>query len=124
MAPGSATLEIDSPPTRHDLRVLARVRFPDPLGKERECFASITDLGPRSARVESARPLEKGWRVTLQVVFPGQRQYANRYVFLHYLVAGTHDEQNLHYDLEAIEMDGESRERLTHFLNRGTNGDI
>ena len=117
--PWFATLEIDSPPTRTDLRVLTRVRFREPGGDDRECFASIIELGPRRARIEAARPLEKGCRVTLHVVFPGQRQYANRHVQLHYVVCGTHDEMNLHYDLEATEMDGESRERLAHFLNRG-----
>lgn len=116
-------MEIDSTPTRTDLRVLTRVQFRDPGGTDRECFASITLLGPRSARIESARALEKGCRVALQVVFPGQRQYANRQVQLHYVVCGMHDEMNLHYDLEAIEIDGESRERLAQYLNRNANGE-
>ena len=116
-----ATLEIESAPSRTDLRLLTRVRFRERGGRDRACFASVTDLGPRSARIESARELEKGCRVTLQIVFPGQRQYANRQVDLHYVVAGAHDEHNLHYDLEAIEMDGESRERLALFLNRSPN---
>ena len=116
-----ADVETDKPPTRTDLRVLTRVRFRLADGTERECFASIIELSPRTARIESARPFEKGCRVTLQVVFPGQRQYASRHVQLHYIVSATSDEMNLHYDLEAIEMNAESRERLAHFLNRGTN---
>jgi hypothetical protein len=115
-------VETESAPTRTDLRVLTRVHFRDGAAGARECFASIIELGPRTARIESARPLEKGCRVTLQVVFPGQRQYANRHVQLHYVVCGAYDEENLHYDLEAIELDGEARERLTLFLNRSTNG--
>ena len=111
-------METESAPTRTDLRLLTRVHFRDATAGQRECFASITQLGPRAARIEAARPLEKGSRVTLQVVFPGQRQYANRHVQLHYVVCDAYDEENLHYDLEAIEMDGESRERLTLFLNR------
>ena len=103
--------------------MLTRVRFHLADGTDRECFASIIELSPRSARIESARPLEKGCRVTLQVVFPGQRQYASRHVQLNYIVCGAHDEMNLHYDLEAIEMDGESRERLTLFLNHSANGE-
>ena len=113
----------ETPPTRTDLRLLTRVQFRDANTGQRECFASITLLGPRNARIESARPLEKGCRVTLLVVFPGQRQYASRHVQLHYIVCGAHDEDNLHYDLEAIEMDGEARERIAHFLNRNTNGE-
>jgi hypothetical protein len=115
---GSAALDIEGAPIRTDLRLLTRVRFREPGGRDRACFASVTDLGPRSARIESARALEKGCRVTLQVVFPGQRQYSNRHVDLHYVVAGAHDEDNLHYELEVIEMDEESRERLALFLNR------
>ena len=115
-------METESP-TRTDLRLLTRVQFRDENAGARECFASITLLGPRRARIESARELEKGWRVTLQVVFPGQRQYANRHVPLNYIVSGAHDELNLHYDLEAIEMDSESRERLALFLNRRANGE-
>jgi hypothetical protein len=117
-ATGFRDVEFDSPPTRTNLRMLTRVRFREADGKDRECFASIIELGWRSARIESARALDKGCRVTLVVVFPGQRQYANRHVLLNYLVSGTHDEMNLHYDLEAIEMDAESRERLAHYLNR------
>ena len=110
-------------PTRTDLRLLTRVHFRDATTGQRECFASIIEMGPRTARIESARELEKGSRVTLHVVFPGQRQYASRHVQLHYLVCGTHDEDNLHYDLEAIEMAGEARERLALFLNRNPNGE-
>jgi len=116
-------VEIDTPPTLTDLRVLTRVRFREPDGTQRECFASITELSARTARIESARPLAKGCRVTLQVVFPGQRQYASRHVQLHYLVSGAHDESNLQYDLDVVEMDGESRERLDLFLNRIANGE-
>ena len=111
-------METESAPTRTGLRLLARVHFHDARNGRRECFASILELGPRRARIESAREIEKGSRVTLVVVFPGQRQYANRHVPLNYAVTGAHDELNLHYDLEAIEMDGESRERLALFLNR------
>jgi hypothetical protein len=114
-------VEIDTAPTRTDLRLLTRVQVRDAEQGQRECFASIIELGPRRARIESARPLEKGSSVTLQVVFPGQREYANRHVQLHYRVSGTRDEMNLHYDLAAIEMDGESRERLALFLNRNPN---
>jgi hypothetical protein len=116
-------VEFESPPTLTDLRLLTRVHFRDGNAGQRECFASIVELGPRTARIESARALEKGSRVTLQVVFPGQRQYASRHVQLHYLVCGAFDELNLQYDLEAIEMNGESRERLALFLNRGANGE-
>jgi len=116
-------VEIESPPTLTDLRLLTRVQFRDATTGQRECFASIIELGPRSARIESARPLEKGCRVTLQLVFPGQRQYASRHVLLNYVVCGAHDEENLHYDPEATEMGGESRERLALFLNRNPNGE-
>jgi len=114
-------VETEPAPTRTDLRLLTRVHFRDAEQGRRECFASIIELGPRSARIESARALEKGCRVTLQLVFPGQRQYASRHVLLNYVVCGAHDVANLHYDLEAIEMGGESRERLALFLNRNPN---
>jgi hypothetical protein len=103
--------------------VLTRVRFLQKEGTERECFASILELSPSTARIESARALEKGCQVTLQVVFPSQRQYADRHVRLKYVVCGVHDEHNLQYDLEAIEMDGESRERLALFLSRNPNAE-
>lgn len=113
----------ESIPTRTDLRLLTRVRFRDTDGSDRECFASIIELGARTARIESARPLEKGCGVTLQVVFPGQRQYANRHVQMSYFVSGAHDELNLHYDLEAAEMDAETRERLALYLSRDPHGE-
>jgi len=111
-----------TPPIRTDLRLLTRVHFRDAEGENRECFASIIELGPRTGRIESARPLEKGCRLRLQVVFPGQREYPNRHVQLHYVVRGAHDEENLLYDLDAAEMDRETRERLSLFLNRDPNG--
>jgi hypothetical protein len=107
-----------SPPVRTDLRLLTRVHFRDAAGCDRECLASILELGPRSGRIESARPLEKGCLLELRVAFPGQRQYANRHVQLRYFVRGPHDEPNLHYDLDAADMDGETRERLALFLSR------
>ena len=113
MADEAASWRGNRDPTRTDLRLLTRVQFRDAERGERECFASIIELGPRSGRIESARPLEKGdRRDPRRSVFPGQRQYANRHVQLNYVVRGPHDEPNLHYDLEATEMDGESRERL------------
>ena len=109
-------------PIRTDLRLLTRVQFRDASGAIRECLASIIELGPRTGRIESARPLEKGCRVTLHVVFPGQREYANRHVQLSYVVRGPHDEPNLLYDLDAIEMDRETRERLSLYLRRNPRG--
>jgi hypothetical protein len=46
-------------------------------------------------------------------------------VQLHYIVCGAFDELNLHYDLEAIEMNGESRERLCPVLEpQGERGEL
>ena len=106
----------EASPTRTELRLLTRVHFRDAEGESRECFASILELGPQTGRIESARPLETGCAVRLQVVFPGQRQYENRHVELCYVVRGPHDEPNLHYDLDATVMDGETRERLSLYL--------
>ena len=83
---------------------------------------SIVELGPRTGRIESARPLEKGCRLELRVVFPGQREYAKRHVRLHYVVREAYDEENLRYELDAIEMDPEARERLAAFLCRDPKG--
>ena len=107
-----------SPPVRSDLRLLTRVHFRDATGCERECLASILELGPRTGRIESARPLAKGCLLELRVVFPGQRQYPNHPVHLRYVVRGPHDEPNLHYDLDAADMDVETRERLALYLSR------
>ena len=105
-------------PTRSDLRLLARVHYRDGSGDVCECFASILELGPRGGRIESARPLERGSQLKLQVVFPGQRGYASRHVHLNYVVRGPHDEPNLHYDLDATEADDEALERLALYLQR------
>ena len=111
--PTSPHVETEADPTRTDLHLLTRVRFRDADGEEREFFASILELGPRSGRIESARPLETGCQLRLQVVFPRQRQYANRQVQLNYVVRGPHDEPNLLYDLDATEMDrGDARAPL------------
>jgi hypothetical protein len=107
-----------SAPVRTGLRLLARVHFRDATDCERESLASILELGPRGARIESARQLEKGCLLELRVVFPGQRKYASRHVKLRYVVRGPHDEPNLHYDLDAADMDGETRERLALYLSR------
>jgi hypothetical protein len=114
----------EAAPTRTELRLLTRVHFRDAEGESRECFASILELGPQSGRIESARPLETGCELRLQVVFPGQRQYANRHVELSYVVRRAHDEPNLHYDLDAINMDGETRERLALYLRREPSAEI
>ena len=111
-------MEPEADPTRSDLHLLTRVRFRDVDGEEREFFASIIELGPRSGRIESGRPLEKGCPVQLHLVFPNQREYASRQVRLSYVVRGPHDEPNLIYDLDAAEMDGETRERLSRYLRR------
>jgi hypothetical protein len=111
-------LVTDAIPTRGNLRLLTRVRFRDEDGTNREFFAHIIELGPRSGRIESARPLAIGSELSLQIVFPGQRKYQDRHVLLNYVVRKAHDEPNLLYDLEATRNDPEPRERLALFLNR------
>ena len=108
----------DAPPVRTDLRLLTRVRLRDASGEDCQFFASILELGPSSGRIESGRPLETGCRLQLHVVFPRQRQYASRQVQLNYVVRGPFDERNLLYDLDATEMDHETRERLAIYLRR------
>ncbi len=110
----------ESLPVRRDLQLLTRVHFRDALGESRECFGNILELGPRTLRLESGRPLEPGCHLLLQVVFPGQRHYPRSMVPLHYIVRGAHDESNLHYDLEATVMEKESHERLSLYLSRET----
>ena len=114
----SVRVEQEADPIRTDLHLLARLKFRDATGEERDFFASIIELGPRTGRIESGRPLEKGCSVQLHVVFPRQREYANRHVQLNYVVRGPHDEPNLIYDLDAAEMDRETRERLSRYLRR------
>ncbi len=111
-------MEAERPPTRTDLQLLSRVRFRDAAGEERECFGNILELGPQRARLESGRPLEAGVHLVLQVVFPGQRDYARSQVPLNYIVRGAHDEANLLYDLETTVLEKESHERLKLYLNR------
>ena len=111
-------MEPEAAPTRTDLHLLTRVRLRNADGEEREFFASLIELGPNSGRIESGQPLETGCHLELQLVFPHQRQYANRQVRLNYVVRGPHDEPNLLYDLDATEMDRETRERLSLYLRR------
>jgi hypothetical protein len=116
--PPDLRVQEESDPTRTGLHLLTRVRFRDADGEERKFFASIIELGPRRGRIQSGQPLERGCHVQLQLVFPHQRQYANRLVLLNYVVRGPHDEPNLLYDLDATEMDRETRERLSLYLRR------
>ena len=111
-------MEQEADPIRTDLNLLARARCRGTGGEEREFFANIVELGPRTGRIESGRPLEKGSPIRLNVVFPRQREYARRDVQLHYVVGGPHDEPNLIYDIHAAEMDDETRERLSRYLRR------
>jgi hypothetical protein len=111
-------VEQEADPIRTELHLLTRVRCRDANGEDREFFASIIALGPRSARIESGRSLEKGSAVELHLVFPRQREYASRQVRLSYVVRGPHDEPNLVYDLDAAAMDDEARERLSRYLRR------
>ena len=106
-------------PTRTDLQMLSRVRFRDAAGAERECFGNILELGPATARLESGRPLEAGMHLVVQVVFPGQRDFAQSQVPLNYIVRGAHDAANLLYDLETTVLEKESHERLALYLRRG-----
>ena len=57
-------VEPEDDPTRTDLHLLTRVRFSDADGEDREFFASILELGPRSGRIESGRPLETGCQLS------------------------------------------------------------
>ena len=114
----SLHVEPEADPTRTDLRLLTRVRLRSADGEDREFFASIIELGPRRGRIQSGQPLETGCHVQLQLVFPYQRHYAKRQVQLNYVVRGPHDEPNLLYDLDATEMDRETRERLSLYLRR------
>src|SRR5262249_10874960 len=61
-------VEQEADPIRTDLHLLARVRFRNAKGEDCECFASIVELGPRTGRIESGQPLEKGSPVKLQLV--------------------------------------------------------
>ena|SRR5688500_19209547 len=114
----SLRVEHEADPIRTDLHLLARVRCRDADGEQHEFFASIVELGPRGGRIDSGRPLEKGCAIQLHVVFPRQREYASRQVQLNYIVRGPHDESNLIYDLDAGEMDRETRERISRYLRR------
>lgn len=105
-------------PTRTDLRLLARVRYRAADGEQRECFGNILQLGPRSMRLESGRPLDAGRHLSIQTVFPSQRQYANPHVLLHYVVRKAHDESSMEYDLEMTVLDKETHERLLLFLEK------
>ena len=112
-------MDSEAIPTRSDLQLLSRVQYRDSDGVARECFGNVLELGPRSMRLEAGRPLEHGSHVRIQVVFPGQRQYARPQVSLRYVVRQAHDEPSLHYDLEMTVIDKESHERLCLYLQRG-----
>jgi hypothetical protein len=109
-------VDTDQTPTKTGLQLLARVQFRGADGDSRECFGNIMQLGPRTMRLESGRPLMAGRHLLVQVVFPGQRHYPRPHVPLHYVVRAAHDEANLHYDLEVTVLDKESYDRLLEYL--------
>ena len=113
-------MEADERPTRTGLQLLSRVYFRDADGVARECFGNVVEIGPHSMRIEAGRPLEPGCPVRVQVVFPGQRQYARPHVQLRYVVRKELDEDSMHYDLELTVIEKESHERLCLYLQRGS----
>ena len=106
-------------PTRTDLHLLSRVFFRDAEGVPRECFGNVLEVGPKGLRLEAGRTLEVGGQVRVEVVFPGQRQYARPQVPLRCVVRKAYDDPSLHYDLELTVLEKESHERLHLFLNSG-----
>ena len=113
-------MEAEAVPTRTDLQLLSRVHYRDADGVARECFGNVLELGPRRMRLEAGRPLEPGLQVRVQVVFPGQREYARPHVQLRYVVRDEHDETAMHYDLELTVLEKESHERLFRYLTRAS----
>lgn len=105
-------------PTRTDLRLLARVKPRGADGENRECFGNILELGPRSMRLEAGQPLTPGRHLSIQTVFPGQRQFGNPHVVLHYVVRKALDEASMEYDLALTVVDKEAHERLLLFLEK------
>lgn len=105
-------------PTRSQIQLLARVQTRDASGQARECFANIGEIGPGRVCLESGKALEVGSHVMVQVVFPGQRGYAQPQVPLNCIVRRASDEAMLSYELEITVLDKESHERLSKYLRR------
>jgi hypothetical protein len=112
----------DRPPTRRDIDLLARVKYHDANGTPQELFGNIIELGTRALRLEAARELTVGQQLALNVVFPGQRKYADPVVHIRCVVRKAHDQPNLHYDVAITVLEAEAHERLLLYLNRPANG--
>lgn len=112
----------EKPPVRREIELLTRVKYRQASGTPQEFFANIIELGSQGLRLEASRALSLGQQLVLNVVFPGQRNYAEPVVALSCVVRKAHDEPNLHYDAAITVLEPEAHERLLLYLNRSTMG--
>lgn len=85
-------------------------------------FGNIIELGSEGLILESGRELEIGLRLRLDVVFPGQPRGDDPFAHLHCVIHKVHDPANLHYDLQIVEMNERSKERLGLYLTQSPGG--
>ena len=104
--------------SRRNIELLTTVKAVDDSGVLRtRCFGNILELADGELVLESNREQRPGERVTLSLVFPGQRSQEDPVVNLGCLVRAARDPERLHYDLEIQDMDDRSRERLLAYLD-------
>jgi hypothetical protein len=85
-------------------------------------FGNIIELGSKGLILESGRELDLGLRLRLDVVFPGQPRGDDPFAHLHCVVRKVQNPSNLHYDLQIVELNERSRERLSLYLTQKSGG--
>jgi len=108
-------------PVRRNLELLATVHeIVDGQDRTpmRKIFANIIELGTDGLILEARDQIRVGSDLTLRVVFPGQPRGADPFSRLRCSVRKVLDDPQMLYDLEIVDLDEQSRERLDFFLAR------
>ena len=116
---GLPTPAADPLPVRKDIDLLATIEQADAAGSfASKSFGNIIELGDKSLILECNREFETATPIRLSLVFPGQPRGDNPFARLHCVVRKVHDWPNLHFDVEIVDMDQETRRRLELYLSQ------
>ncbi len=106
-------------PVRRDIELLAAIEQADATGSfASKGFGNIIELGGKSLILECSREFETATPIRLSLVFPGQPRGDDPFARLHCVVRKVRDWPNLHFDLEIVDMDEETRRRLEFYLSQ------
>lgn len=116
---GLRTPAADRLPVRKDIDLLATIEQADSAGSfASKSFGNILELGGKSLILECSREFETETPIRLSLVFPGQPRGDNPFARLHCVVRKVHDWPNLHFDVEIVDMDEDTRRRLELYLSQ------